>query len=249
MNRPSDDAEGWRNRLAAEAPSWRWTVVDEIGSTQDLARDLPPGAAVTALRQRSGRGRLGRAWADTGSDGLAVTFTLPAERAADPWLAIASALAAARAIEAISALAVGIKWPNDLVYGGRKLGGILIERIDRVALVGIGINVSQPDFPGELEATATSLARIGRPASRLNLLVSLATGLAKAVDESAEVRAVEFARRDALRGGWIRATSAGETLEGTVRAVEPVVGLHVDTAEGERFLPAATASILDWRPA
>lgn len=243
------EADAWRKRLATEAAPGRWTVVDETGSTQDLARELAPGDAVTALRQRSGRGRLGRAWADTGSDGLAVTFVLPAASGTDPWLAIASALAAARAIETVAGLAVGIKWPNDLVLAGRKLGGILIERTDRATLVGIGINVLQAEFPGELDATATSLARAGRPASRLDLLARLATELAKAVDEPVAVRAAEFSRRDALRGAWIRATSAGETLEGRVRAVDPVVGLHVETADGERFLAAATASILAWRPA
>jgi BirA family biotin operon repressor/biotin-[acetyl-CoA-carboxylase] ligase len=246
-------ADEWRERLAREFAGdptvGRWLVVDEAGSTQDLARELDPGGAVTALRQVAGRGRLGRSWADTGFDGLAVTFVLPQACGADPWLAIAAALAAARAVEAVAGLAMGIKWPNDLVFEGRKLGGILIERTARATLVGVGINVTQVDFPDEIAAVATSLARAGRPVARLDLLVALARDLPPALAEPIASREAEFARRDALRGGWIRAISAGETVEGRVLAVEPVQGIRLETAGGERFLPAATASIVSWRSA
>lgn len=246
-------AAEWRERLgrefAGDPTVGRWVVVDETGSTQDLAREVDPGTAVTALRQVAGRGRLGRSWADTGLDGLAVTFALPPASGADPWLAIASALAAARAIEAVAGLAVGIKWPNDLVLAGRKLGGILIERTARATLVGIGINVTQIDFPDGVAATATSLARAGRPVPRLELLVALARDLPTALAEPIASREAEFARRDALRGGWIRGTSAGEPVEGRVLAVEPVHGIRLEAGNGERFVPAATASILAWRPA
>lgn len=256
MSRPEPDrpaaAAAWRERLSREsagAPAVvRWIVVDETGSTQDLARDLDPGTAITALRQRSGRGRLGRSWADTGLDGLAVTFVLPPSNGADPWLAIASAVAAARAVEAVAGRVVQIKWPNDLVDEGRKLGGILIERGDRSTLVGIGINVTQQHFPGELATTATSLARAGRPVDRLDLLVQLARDLSAALAEPTVALAAEFSRRDALRGGWIRADSCGETVEGRVIAVEPVRGIRIAVGDGERFLPAATVSILAWRP-
>ncbi len=253
MSLPVENAAEWERRLRADGGGppvvSRWLVVDEAGSTQDLARDAEPGTAVTALRQRAGRGRLGRAWADTGSDGLAVTFTLPAAAGADPWLAIASALAAARAIDTVSGLAVAIKWPNDLVLGGRKLGGILIERTDRATLVGIGINVGQADFPGELAATATSLFGAGRSVARLDLLARLARELAACLGAPRERREAEFARRDALRGAWIRATSAGEAVEGRVRLVEPVRGIHLESGGELRLLPAATTSIVAWRPA
>lgn len=245
---PPDSIEAWSRRLGLESFPGRWTVVDEVGSTQDLAREAGPGVAVTALRQRSGRGRLGRAWADTGSDGLAVTFALPPAAGADRWLAIATALAAVRAIEATSGVAVAIKWPNDLVVAGRKLGGILIERTDRATLVGIGMNVSQPEFAGELAATATSLLREGVRVARLDLLVRLAREFASALGEPEPARKAEFDRRDALRGAWVRVRSAGEELEGRVRRVEPVDGLTIETGQGPRFLPAATASILAWRP-
>lgn len=253
MSVSGESAADWERRLGAEGDAppavSRWLVVDEVGSTQDLARDAEPGTAVTALRQRSGRGRLGRPWADTGSEGLAVTFTLPPAAGGDPWLAIVSALAAARAIEATAGLAVGIKWPNDLVLDGRKLGGILIERTDRSTLVGIGINVAQAEFPGELAAIATSLARAGRPVARLDLLVRLARELAAGLGEPLEHREAEFARRDALRGAWIRATAAGETVEGRVKLVEPVRGIHLASGATTRLLPAATTSIVAWRPA
>lgn len=253
MSASGEIAADWQRRLRAEADAppavSRWLVVDEVGSTQDLAREVEPGTAVTAIRQRAGRGRLGRAWADTGSDGLAVTFALPSAAGADPWLAIASALAAARAIDAVAGLTVAIKWPNDLVLGGRKLGGILIERTDRATLVGIGINVGQAEFPAELAPIATSLARAGRPVGRLELLVRLTRELAAGLGEPLVRREAEFARRDALRGAWIRATSAGDSVEGRVRLVEPIRGIHLESDGDIRLLPAATTSIVAWRPA
>ncbi len=134
--------EAWTDRLQAvltdpAGPLRRVIVVRETDSTQDAARRLgaEPGDVVVAWRQTSGRGRLGRAWADTGHEGIAVTFVIDA--APPERLAPACAVGAARAAEGLLALrgitgeargAVGIKWPNDVVAGGRKLAGVLVER-------------------------------------------------------------------------------------------------------------------------
>lgn len=231
-------------------------VVAETASTQDVLHglDRPLGLVAIAFRQTAGRGRLGRAWADTGLDGVALSLVAPAEGAdAAERLVLAAALGAARGIERASGLRVGIKWPNDLVVDGRKLGGILIERSARragdVAVVGIGINVGQRAFPAELASTATSLALEGHAVDRLDLLEALLPELDAAFGEPVPALRSAFATRDALRGATaVCATPDGE-VSGVVRAVEPGAGLLVATADGDRFLAAATTSILRWKPA
>ncbi|MHC4102053.1 MAG: biotin--[acetyl-CoA-carboxylase] ligase, partial [Planctomycetota bacterium] len=143
---PPVPIEQWSDRLqhvldALDGPLRRVTVLRETGSTQDAAKRMSaePGDVVVAWRQTAGRGRLGRAWADTGEDGIAVTLVTDA--GPPSWLAVASAVGAACAAEALLRRAVGIKWPNDVVVDGRKLAGVLTEQAGGQALIGIGLNV------------------------------------------------------------------------------------------------------------
>jgi len=157
--------EAWPERLerAAAVAGARWirriVVLRETASTQDAARAAGPvhGDFVTAWRQTAGRGRLGRRWLDTGTDGTATSIVLP--RMAPERLLATTAVAACRAIEALmtrstARAAPGIKWPNDILApDGGKLAGILVECVDDAAIVGIGINVSQPRFDSMPEPT------------------------------------------------------------------------------------------------
>jgi BirA family biotin operon repressor/biotin-[acetyl-CoA-carboxylase] ligase len=121
------------------------------------------GAAYVAGEQTAGRGRQGRTWVSAAAAGLYVTYHLcptTAERA--PLLSVAGGLAAAEAIEATSSARVDLKWPNDVLHGGRKLCGVLAEarhgpaRLD--VFLGIGINLrTQPGLPPEVAAIATSV--------------------------------------------------------------------------------------------
>lgn len=236
-------------------------VLEEAGSTQDVARErlLPRGTvgAVLARRQTAGRGRLGRSWADTGEDGVAVTFVLPDRRAEE--LVVLAAVAACRAIERAAGspgCRIGIKWPNDLILSGRKLGGILIERpasAARRVLVGIGINVAQTAFPSGLDGRATSLALGGHPAERLSVAVELLASIDQLmgeVDAGAALR--DYLDRDALRGALATfATAEGEVageVTGRVLEAHPLEGIAVACADGERRLPTATTSVVAWTP-
>ena len=103
---------------------------DVVDSTQDVAREAVRDGAdrsvlVVARRQTGGRGRRGRRWVHT-PGGLAFTLAVRLPPDAPPaWPTMAAALGAVRAIEAHTSIALGIKWPNDLVHGGRKVGGVL----------------------------------------------------------------------------------------------------------------------------
>ena len=147
---------------------------DETTSTMDEARSLAlagarEGTVVVAGRQSAGRGRIGgRTWTAPPEEALLATVILGAEKAVLPGLTLRIGLALARACEAAAAgagseLRVAVKWPNDLLVDGRKLGGILCEAGPWGLLAGFGLNVAQRGFEGALEQRATSLAIETRP--------------------------------------------------------------------------------------
>jgi BirA family biotin operon repressor/biotin-[acetyl-CoA-carboxylase] ligase len=141
---------------------------------------------VTAEHQRAGRGRLGRTWWDAPGESLMCSVLLrpPVPPAAAPALALVAAVAVAEAVERAAGVAPALRWPNDVVAGGRKLGGILAEAVVdgdgrlRHVILGMGLNVNQEAFPGPLGDVATSLRRLtGRPHDRERLLEALLAAL------------------------------------------------------------------------
>jgi BirA family biotin operon repressor/biotin-[acetyl-CoA-carboxylase] ligase len=145
----------------------------------------PHGSVYFADEQLAGRGRGDHKWDSTAGDGLYASVLLrasiPAARL--PLLPLAAGLAAAEAIRDVARLAVDLRWPNDLLLGPRKFGGILVEsKISggsaEFAVVGIGINVHQRAFASDLSTLATSLdLEIERRISRQDLLLSLLKSL------------------------------------------------------------------------
>lgn len=148
--------------------------LQQTPSTQRVARDyVELGAAraghvVVADEQLAGRGRRGRAWLSP-AGGFYATFIV----SRDPLIAVRAGLAAARAIEALS-VPVKLKWPNDLVVGEKKLGGILIEIVRALALVGVGINIEERPL-----ADAACLQNFGVTADRSALVQAIYSDLAK----------------------------------------------------------------------
>ncbi len=223
----------------------RLTLLRQTASTQDHARlaGARAGDVVVAWRQTAGRGRLGRAWADTGTDGIAVTFVAP--RGEPEALVMACAVAAARALSRfLPADRAGIKWPNDIVAGGRKLGGILVEQTGTDAHIGIGCNVSQLAFEAELDGIATSLAREGSGADRLDVLCELARALDAALRAEPDAIYRTYQALDRLSGQEARFLTPAGLVEGRVQSVDPRRGLEVETAAGRLFLPASTTSVV-----
>jgi BirA family biotin operon repressor/biotin-[acetyl-CoA-carboxylase] ligase len=148
-------------------------VVEETGSTIDVAWSWlkeggPDGGVVVAQRQTQGRGRLGRAWASpAGGLWMSVIARPEIESRHVGRLGIIAGLAAAESVSQMAEIAVGLKWPNDLVAEGRKLGGVLVEarvaasRIrGAVVSVGLNVNLRTTDFPDEIRETATSVLAI-----------------------------------------------------------------------------------------
>jgi len=159
-------------------------VFEQTTSTNDvvekLARDgVGEGAVVFAESQTRGRGRLGRKWISPGRKGLWFSVLLrPALRPQEATqLTIASATALWRAIHAVTGLSPEIKWPNDILIGGKKVAGILTEmsaetdRVRHIILgIGVDVNLNAGEFTPELRKMATSLKiESGRAISRAEL--------------------------------------------------------------------------------
>ena len=153
--------------LAAE-----FLALSEVDSTNlELARranELPEFSVLVAERQLAGQGRLGRTWV-TGEHGLAVSILLrPAANWAS-WCTLLGAVSVARALEEFG-LAPKIKWPNDVLVGGKKLCGILAQLLpDGSVILGVGINLAFPDGAPD---TATSIADQGLQLSKDQLLAN-----------------------------------------------------------------------------
>ncbi|HEU5359270.1 MAG TPA: biotin--[acetyl-CoA-carboxylase] ligase, partial [Gemmatimonadales bacterium] len=197
------------------------TRMARAGSTQDLVHQLaeegaPHGTAIVAEEQVQARGTRGRTWhAPRGGVWMSV-LCRPAVPAAAEVLSLRVGLAVAAALEAQAQVSLRLKWPNDLMLGERKLGGILCEarwRGDRLAwvTVGIGINVTNP-IPPDVASTAARLADHDPRAAADRLAESVAEAVA-GIDGSAAMLTTQelatFAERDWLRGRAIVAPEPG----------------------------------------
>jgi BirA family biotin operon repressor/biotin-[acetyl-CoA-carboxylase] ligase len=156
-----------------------YRYVESTPSTQLLMRpDSPEGAVVVAEEQTAGRGRLGRRWLAPAGTSLLCSVQLrpeiPGERL--PELTGVAARACAEAIEAVTGLAAELKFPNDVLLGGRKTAGVLAEAREGRIVLGIGVNVNVPaaQLPEGVDRPATSLlAETGHELDRAELLVEL----------------------------------------------------------------------------
>jgi len=174
-----------------------------VGSTNDVAAALPVGSVVVADQHTAGRGRRGHTWFSPPRAGLYVSVVLaPAAARVDPpratmLLTLAAGVAIAEGIEAASGLATALKWPNDVVAGGRKLAGILAEGRGDLVVLGYGINVMAAAFPPELRDRATSLeSEVGREVDRDLVLDETLAALSRRYDDLVD------GRFDAILDAW-----------------------------------------------
>src|SRR6266849_7277960 len=131
--------------------------LESVGSTQDVARGMPIGSGVMADYPTHGRGRLSHRWESPPGSALLVSFVLKP----NPLLSLAAGIAAAEAC----GRGVRLKWPNDLLLGGRKVGGILVEASPSRAICGIGINLTwAPEGAAQLDESRDQLLERLRPA-------------------------------------------------------------------------------------
>lgn len=219
-----------------------------VASTNDVARQLAEdgageGTAVLALEQSGGRGRLGRSWASPpGGLYLSVVLRPSLPVARWPVLSLAIAVGAAAGIEAAAGAQVKLKWPNDLLVDGRKVGGILLESGPGFAVAGIGINAGAPGAvpPLALPTGAASIDAARAPLARAVLEHLEHVVDALYADPSGTIR--EWKARSITLGRHVRVTGA-EVMEGVAEDIDGDGALVVRTPAGVRRVVAGDVSL------
>jgi BirA family biotin operon repressor/biotin-[acetyl-CoA-carboxylase] ligase len=217
----------------------------KVDSTNRVAMELghagePEGTVVIAEEQTAGRGRAGHSWHSERATGIYVTILLrpkisPVQAS---LLTMMAGLSAFSAIRAQNYLESDLKWPNDILVDGKKLGGILTEMHAepnqvRFVIVGIGINVNQEKFPPDLSAIATSLrVETGKPQSRLELLVRLLREFETDYNHFIAEGPANVIRRfesvsSFTQGQRVRVTNGMETFGGATDGLSPEGFLRV----------------------
>ncbi len=251
-----DSIQAHLSTSAIGRSAWLNEVWDCIGSTNERAMELaksgaPHGVIVAAREQTAGRGRLGRTWTSPADAGVYVSFVLrPKEKpAALPVYTLAAGVAAVQAIADVASVAVGLKWVNDLVYDGSKIGGILAELASDVTgsdngsalVIGIGINVefNESELPPELIGKMNWLANIsGKEVDRNQLVARLAHHLEKLSFVLADDGAAEICRlwrtHAAMLGQKLKVIAGKETFEALACDIDDSGALIVEKANGEK---------------
>ncbi len=226
-------------------------------STNRVALELghagePEGAVVLAEEQTAGRGRAGHSWHSERAAGIYATILLRPRLAPvqAPLLTMMAGLSARAAVEAATGLSVDLKWPNDLMIQGKKVGGILTEMHAepsqvRFVIVGIGLNVNQERFPSDLTGTSTSLRmETGRSQSRLEVLVQFLRQFESDYKELLSEGAAGVVKRfegasSYARGKRVRVTNGRESFSGVTAGLEDTGLLRVKRDDGETVIVVA----------
>jgi BirA family transcriptional regulator, biotin operon repressor / biotin---[acetyl-CoA-carboxylase] ligase len=207
--------------------------------------DEPEGAVVLAEEQTAGRGRAGHSWHSECTTGIYVTLLLRPKLAPvqAPLLTMMAGLSTHATVETVTGLTVDVKWPNDLMVRGKKVGGILTEMYAdpgavRFVVVGIGLNVNQEKFPSELANLATSLRQeTGKTQSRMELLVRLLREFESDYNRFVREGAANVVKRFEVlssyaHGKRVRVTNGTESFLGTTAGLGPEGLLQVERDDG-----------------
>jgi len=217
-------------------------VVERTSSTMDdaalLARaGCPTGAVVVAGVQEKGRGRVpGRAWVSPAWESLLATVVV---RIAElgfplPELPLRAGVAVALAVEESAGIPVEIKWPNDLMVGGKKLAGILCETRGDAALIGFGVNCAQTEFPPDLADTACSLFQLcGRAVPVFQLLAAILSRLKTGLSDAAWRRKLHTRLFLCGRSVSVDLLGSGRSVEGILRGVDEEGRLVLQLQDGQ----------------
>src|SRR5512139_2005293 len=242
------------DRLDADAirvPGAEVQVLGRCTSTNSLllARSAANAVLLAADEQTAGRGRRGRRWHSPAGAGVLFSLALPLVRPVRELagLSIVAGLAAVRALRALGAAEVGLRWPNDLLVRGAKLGGILVETRAQgagcLAVIGVGINHrGVPGLGARLRRRVAALEQLLRPLPARNAIISalgreLLAALAAFDASGFEAFRADWPSLDAYAGRRLRVRLAdGRLLTGASAGVAPDGALQLRTRRGLRMV-------------
>ncbi len=227
---------------------------ETLGSTNDFAKeqaanDAPHGTLVVADDQTAGRGRGERKWLASKGSGLALSLILrPGSTKVENTGGVGclTALAVCEALQEYN-IRGEIKWPNDVLIAGRKVGGVLVEAAWeamelRWMVVGVGVNVKPDSIPpeGEIEYPATSVeVELGHTMDRWAFLRTILRHFSEGwfhLGSEAITRSIE--QRLAFHGSEVELIGAGTTLRGKLQGIRPDGRLRLLTSKGELEIAA-----------
>ncbi|MBY5268823.1 biotin--[acetyl-CoA-carboxylase] ligase [Spiribacter salinus] len=233
-------------------------VFESLPSTNEWlgVQSLAGPTLVTARTQTQGRGRRGRAWASpAGGWYFSVGVPLSPDDPVQPTVTLQVGLALAEALSSAGFPGIAVKWPNDLVINGAKLGGILVERLPTALIVGVGINRSTSAIEHlPADRRAIGLNDLGDRPTHEELIGQLAAAILDAVkrspDAAAAILDARWPARDALTGHTVVVAQSddardgtGTPLQGEVLGITPNGQLRLATASGEQWLNAGECRI------
>lgn len=223
-------------------------TLPQASSTNEVAfrlalKGAEEGTAVLAELQTKGKGRMGRTWESPAGLNIYLSIILRPRMVPSktPLITLMAAVACAEAIDEVAGLLPAIKWPNDLLLEGKKLGGILTEadmELDTInfVVVGIGINVNMTrlSFPPSIKDTATSLQEaLGREISRIALIQAILRHMEQWYERLRQGGGAEITSRwkelSLVRGQQIEVTSLEEVVRGTALDIDEDGALLVQT--------------------
>ncbi|WML89901.1 biotin--[acetyl-CoA-carboxylase] ligase [Thiothrix lacustris] len=230
-------------------------VFPELDSTNRWALQQGVcGDVCLAEQQSAGRGRRGRQWQSPSGVNVYLSirwcFTPVPEHL--PLLSLVTGLAVAEALEDCAIHGHGLKWPNDVYYDGKKLGGILLEAVGSLeqVVIGIGLNVNMlPEAGAEIDQPWTSLQQIaGKPVERNVLVSAVLQRLLKRLRGFSRLDMAQFQQdwrqRDVLLGRQVQAFSGTETLQGLASGINNQGQLIINFSDGSiRNLSSADVSV------
>jgi len=235
---------------------------DSIDSTNlEAMRQAKAGVAeglcVIAREQTRGRGRLDRSWHSTKDAGLYFSVVLRPSFAVSHWplIGLAAAVAVCNTLSKSCELEVDIKWPNDILVGDRKLGGILAETVGTssgtAVVLGIGINLTGENIAPELLEVATSLdSFLEFPIDRESLVDELVNALSERYEMLDSEQGREQTIRDwcahssYARDRHVRVSLHDQTFNGVTRGLEPDGALRVEASDGMKSVRAGDVTAL-----
>ncbi len=236
-------------RVRRAFPGRHIEYLESVDSTMRVAAALEPGSIVLAEEQTAGQGRHGRTWHSEPGAGIYCSMVLlgrpPAlPTAPEPSRTLALALAARASIAQVAGIECDIRWPNDLLLGGKKVAGILVQASGGRAVVGIGINVHHAAFPLDLAESATSLRlaapAVWRPELREEILLALIPAVDEHVNmETGAVLSLFSAASSYVSGRRVRVDQPEGVLEGVTAGLDSSGFLKVRKQDGSETLVLA----------
>ncbi len=217
---------------------------DLIDSTNSRARrrleqGLSRPLAIFADGQSAGRGRAGSRWHTPQAEGLALSYALPDSSVEIPDLVRCACLALCRALEDCGCRDLGIKWPNDVMLGERKAGGILIESGGFGQVIGVGANLNNDPrkLRGLAYPAASVRAQLGRPVDRTRVAADVARHLhahLQALPAGAADQHRRWVALSTLLGRRVRLLAGGRSITGVVTGLDRDGSIELEHAGARR---------------